>query len=242
MVQEVQNQVFKGECAKTTDNILLSKVHFDGIPSAPCGVPQIEATFDIDTNESLNVPAQNKFTGRSNQITIANKKGRPSQTETDHVVQEAERCNDEDQTNKLKIEVKNGLKNHCVSMRNTFIDGRHDEFEAEHKERTEESVHAGDWLDKNPCGEKHEFEAKQKELKGPGLAIQRHVPPFKAYRKRSKFRGCSALTRWRASPWTCKDKCPPLRLHSMTCSTLTKLSMSPRSWRARFQQSRTIPA
>ena len=57
-------------------------------PSAPHGAPQIEATLDIDTNDSLNVPAQNKSTDRSKKITIASVNGHPSQTETDHVNKE----------------------------------------------------------------------------------------------------------------------------------------------------------
>ena len=57
-------------------------------PSAQHGAPQIEATFDIDTNGSLNVRAQKKSTDRSKQFTIASVNGHPSQTETDHVNKE----------------------------------------------------------------------------------------------------------------------------------------------------------
>ena len=92
-------------------------------------VSQIQET---DKGEGVNVPAQNKSNGRFNQIAITN--GRPSQTETDYVIQEAKNCKDEDETNNSKIETKNGLKNYCVSIRNTLIDERHDEFEAEHGE------------------------------------------------------------------------------------------------------------
>merc|ERR1719514_35412 len=61
------------------DNNLLGKFHLDGIPPAPRGVPQIEVTFDTDANGILNVSAQDKSTGKSNQITITNEKGRLSQ-------------------------------------------------------------------------------------------------------------------------------------------------------------------
>merc|ERR1712217_249526 len=63
-------QVFEGERAMTKDNNLLGKFHLDGIPPAPRGVPQVEVTFDIDANGILNVSAQDKSTGKSNQITI----------------------------------------------------------------------------------------------------------------------------------------------------------------------------
>merc|ERR1711865_287541 len=66
-------QVFEGERAITKDNNMLGKFHLDNIPPAPRGVPQIEA------NGILNVGAQDKSTGKSNQITITNEKGRLSQ-------------------------------------------------------------------------------------------------------------------------------------------------------------------
>merc|ERR1712205_178285 len=52
---------------------------------APRGVPQIEVTFDIDANGILNVSAQDKSTGKANQITITNEKGRLSQSDIDRM-------------------------------------------------------------------------------------------------------------------------------------------------------------
>ncbi|PTN20225.1 Hsp70 family ATPase SSA1 [Saccharomyces cerevisiae] len=68
-------QVFEGERAKTKDNNLLGKFELSGIPPAPRGVPQIEVTFDVDSNGILNVSAVEKGTGKSNKITITNDKG-----------------------------------------------------------------------------------------------------------------------------------------------------------------------
>jgi len=161
-------QVFEGERAMTKDNNLLGKFHLDGIPPAPRGVPQIEVTFDIDANGILNVSAQDKSTGKSNQITITNEKGRLSQAEIDRMVQEAEKYRDEDEANKSKIEAKNGLENYCFTMRNTLTEEKlKDKFESGDKEKIEPAVQdALDWLDKNQLAEKDEFEAKQKELEG----------------------------------------------------------------------------
>ena len=61
----------------TFENEALCKVHHH--PALP---------FDIDTNDSLNVPAHNKSPDRSKQITITSVRRHPSQTETDHVNQE----------------------------------------------------------------------------------------------------------------------------------------------------------
>merc|ERR1712096_349001 len=161
-------QVFEGERAMTKDNNLLGKFHLDGIPPAPRGVPQIEVTFDIDANGILNVSAQDKSTGKTNQITITNEKGRLSQAEIDRMVQEAEKYRAEDEQIKAKIEAKNGLENYCFAMRNTLNEEKlKDKFEGDDKEKIEKAVQeALDWLDKNQLAEKDEFEAKQKELEG----------------------------------------------------------------------------
>merc|ERR1711929_15408 len=161
-------QVFEGERAMTKDNNLLGKFHLDGIPPAPRGVPQIEVTFDIDANGILNVSAQDKSTGKSNQITITNEKGRLSQAEIDRMVQEAEKYATEDAKTKEKVEAKNGLENYCFTMRNTLQEEKlKDKFESGDKEKIEAAVQNSlDWLDKNQLAEKDEFEAKQKEVEG----------------------------------------------------------------------------
>jgi len=161
-------QVFEGERAMTKDNNLLGKFHLDGIPPAPRGVPQIEVTFDIDANGILNVSAQDKSTGKQNQITITNEKGRLSQSEIDRMVSEAEEFRAEDEQNKGKVEAKNGLENYCFTMRNTLQEEKlKEKFEDGDKEKIEKAVQdALDWLDKNQLAEKDEFEAKQKELEG----------------------------------------------------------------------------
>jgi len=161
-------QVFEGERAMTKDNNLLGKFHLDGIPPAPRGVPQIEVTFDIDANGILNVSAQDKSTGKSNQITITNEKGRLSQAEIDRMVQEAEKYRAEDELNKGKVEAKNGLENYCFTLRNSLQEEKlKDKFEGDDKDKIEKAVQeALDWLDKNQLAEKDEFEAKQKELEG----------------------------------------------------------------------------
>merc|ERR1712012_747149 len=138
------------------------------IPPAPRGVPQIEVTFDIDANGILNVSAQDKSTGKSNQITITNEKGRLSQAEIDRMVSEAEKFRAEDESNRAKIEAKNGLENYGFTMRNTLQEEKlKEKFEAGDKEKIETAVQETlVWLDKNQLAEKDEFEGKQKELEG----------------------------------------------------------------------------
>merc|ERR1711869_142049 len=146
-------QVFEGERAMTKDNNLLGKFHLDGIPPAPRGVQQIEVTFDIDANGILNVSAQDKSTGKVNQITITNEKGRLSQADID-------RMGAEDEQNKKKIEAKNGLENYCYSLKNTLQEEKlQDKFEAGDKDKIEKSVQdCLDWLERNQMAETEELE------------------------------------------------------------------------------------
>ena len=60
----------------TQDNDLLGKFHLNEMPH---GLPQTDATFDVDANGILNVSGKDESTGKPNQITISNKKGRLSQ-------------------------------------------------------------------------------------------------------------------------------------------------------------------
>merc|ERR1719229_735514 len=86
----VSIQVYEGEWAMTRDNRLLGQFNLDGIPPAPRGVPQIEVSFDLDSNGILNVSAADKTTGKSSKITITNEKGRLSKEEIETMVREAE--------------------------------------------------------------------------------------------------------------------------------------------------------
>merc|ERR1711964_431287 len=109
-----------------------------------------------------------KSTGKQNQITITNEKGRLSQSEIDRMVAEAEKFKSEDEANKSKIEAKNGLENYCFTMRNTLQEEKlKDKFEEGDQDKIEKAVQETlDWLDKNQLAEKDEFEAKQKEIEG----------------------------------------------------------------------------
>merc|ERR1712005_67029 len=79
----VEIHVLQGEREMAVDNKTIGRFHLDGIPPAPRGVPQVEVTFDIDANGILNVSALDKASGKKNQITITNEKGRLSQAEID---------------------------------------------------------------------------------------------------------------------------------------------------------------
>lgn len=84
----------------TADNILLGKFNLKDIPPAKRGVPQIEVTFDLDTNGILNVSALNKLNGDVQTITIQNEKGRLSDEEVERYIKEAEKYKEADEQRK----------------------------------------------------------------------------------------------------------------------------------------------
>merc|ERR1712054_373721 len=118
----VNIQVFEGERPMTKDNHLLGKFELGGIPPAPRGQPQIEVTFEIDSNGILNVGAEDKGTGKAEAITITNDSGRLSQEEIDKMISDAEKFADEDKKTKERIDAKNAYEGYLSSLKST-IDG-----------------------------------------------------------------------------------------------------------------------
>ena len=110
-------QVYEGERAMTKDNNLLGKFELTGIQPAPRGVPQIEDTFDVDTNGILNVTAADKSTGRENKITITNDKGRLSKEEIERMVNDADKYRDEDEKQRERVSSKNALESYCFNIK-----------------------------------------------------------------------------------------------------------------------------
>ena len=66
----VEIHVLQGERPMAADNKTIGRFHLDGIPPAPRGVPQIEVTFDIDANGIIKVSAEDKATGKKQDIRI----------------------------------------------------------------------------------------------------------------------------------------------------------------------------
>merc|ERR1711903_178105 len=118
----VSIQVFEGERPMTKDNHLLGKFDLSGIPPAPRGQPQIEVTFEIDSNGILNVGAEDKGTGKSEKITITNDKGRLTEEQIEKMIKDAEQFADEDKKVKGRVEAKNAVENYLYSMKNTVED------------------------------------------------------------------------------------------------------------------------
>jgi len=115
----VEVHVLQGERQMARDNRTLGRFHLVGIPPAPRGVPQIEVTFDIDANGILNVAAQDKATGKQQNITITASSGL-TKDEIERMVKDAQAHAAEDATRKQEIEVRNQTDSLVYSTERTL--------------------------------------------------------------------------------------------------------------------------
>jgi len=66
----VEIHVIQGERSMATDNKTIGRFHLSDIPPSRRGTPQIEVTFDIDANGIIKVSAEDKATGKKQDIRI----------------------------------------------------------------------------------------------------------------------------------------------------------------------------
>ncbi len=99
----VEIHVLQGERPMAKDNKTIGRFHLDGIPPAPRGTPQIEVTFDIDSNGIMNVSAKDKATNKEQSIRIEASSGL-SDEEIEKMKREAEENADSDKQAKEKID------------------------------------------------------------------------------------------------------------------------------------------
>ncbi|MDA1208537.1 MAG: molecular chaperone DnaK [bacterium] len=102
----VEIHVVQGERELAADNKSLGRFVLDGIPPAPRGLPQIEVTFDIDTNGLLSVKAKDKGTGKEQHISITGSTGL-SNEEVEKMKKDAEINAEEDKKKKALIDARN---------------------------------------------------------------------------------------------------------------------------------------
>jgi molecular chaperone DnaK len=138
----VEIHVLQGERPMANQNKSIGRFHLDGIPPSPRGVPQIEVTFDIDSNGILHVNAKDKATGKSQSIRIEASSGL-SDDEIEKMKAEAEAHAEEDKKAKERVDKLNSA------------DAMLFQTEKQLKE----------YGDKLPADKKSEIEATVKELK-----------------------------------------------------------------------------
>ena len=99
----VEIRVLQGERPMAKDNKQIGVFHLDGIAPAPRGIPQIEVSFDIDTNGILSVSAKDKSTGKEQHIRIEASSGL-SDAEIQRMRDEAKANEEADKAEKERVD------------------------------------------------------------------------------------------------------------------------------------------
>ncbi|GIK84322.1 MAG: chaperone protein DnaK [Patescibacteria group bacterium] len=135
---QVEINVLQGEREMAADNKSLGRFILDGIPPARRGMPQIEVTFDIDSNGILHVTAKEKNTGKEQKISIQNSTNL-SDEEVEKMKQDAEAHAEEDKKKKELIEAKNHANSVAFEIEKQ-LEEYGDKLEAKDKEEIAENA------------------------------------------------------------------------------------------------------
>ncbi|OYT29127.1 molecular chaperone DnaK [Thermoplasmatales archaeon ex4572_165] len=134
----VEIHVLQGERPMAYDNKSLGRFHLDGIPPAPRGLPQIEVSFDIDSDGILQVTAKDLGTGKEQSIKITGST-KLSDDEIDRMKEEAEAHKEEDEKRKETVEIRNSGDAMVHTAQKTMEDLK-DKITNDEKSRIEESL------------------------------------------------------------------------------------------------------
>lgn len=134
----VDIHVLQGERSMAGDNVTLGRFQLMDIPAAPRGIPQIEVTFDIDSNGIVHVGAKDLGTGKEQKITITSSTNL-SDEEINKKVKEAEMHAEEDKKKKEKMEALNQAESTIYQTEKTIKD-MGDKVSATEKEAVEAAI------------------------------------------------------------------------------------------------------
>jgi molecular chaperone DnaK len=158
----VSIHVLQGEREFSKDNKSLGMFELRDIPAAPRGVPQIEVTFDIDANGILTVSAQDKGTGKSQEIKITGSSGL-SDEEIEKMVRDAEMNKSEDEARKLLVEARNQA-DALVHQTKKSLKDLGDNFDATERAGIESAIADVEAVIKNDSATKEQIDEKVKVL------------------------------------------------------------------------------
>jgi molecular chaperone DnaK len=119
----VDIHVVQGEREFARDNKTLGRFRLEGIVAAPRGMPQIEVTFDIDSNGIVHVSAKDKGTGKEQRVTMTDSTGL-SKEEIERMVNEANLHAEEDKKQKEVVEQRNQLDHLTMQIEKSLKDNK----------------------------------------------------------------------------------------------------------------------
>ena len=136
----VEIHVVQGERALAKDNFTLGKFQLTGIPPAPRGIPQIEVTFDIDSNGIIHVSAKDLGTGNQQAISIKGDK-KLSEEDIKKMMNAAKQFEADDKKQREEIELRNQADNRVFNSEKMLKD-MGDKLESADKTKVEEGIAA----------------------------------------------------------------------------------------------------
>ena len=131
--------VAQGNRPMTKDNKMIGMFTLDGIMPAPRGVPQIEVTFDIDTNGILSVSAVDKATNKEQHITIENSSSL-SDEDIERMKKEAEEHAEEDKKEMEKANKVNAAETFAFMIEKSMEELPEDKITSEQKDELKKSI------------------------------------------------------------------------------------------------------
>ncbi len=136
----VEIRVLQGERPMAKDNKQIGVFHLDGIAPAPRGIPQIEVSFDIDTNGILSVSAKDKATGKEQKIRIEASSGL-SDEEIQRMRDEAKANEAADKAEKERVDKINNADALCFQVEK-FLKDNGDKVPADKKSALESPLNS----------------------------------------------------------------------------------------------------
>jgi len=130
--------VLQGEREMAQHNKSLGRFDLSDIPAAPRGMPQIEVTFDIDSNGILHVSAKDKATGKENKIKITAGSGL-SDDEIERMVRDAEEHAEDDRKARELVDARNQGEAMAHTVRKTLSEAG-DKVDADEKASIEKAI------------------------------------------------------------------------------------------------------
>lgn len=155
-------QVFQGERQFTRDNKMLGTFELTGIAPAPRGIPQVEVTFDIDSNGIVHVTAKDRGTNNEQSIQITGGSAL-SDEDIDRMVKDAEAHAAEDEERRKNADARNTLEQ-LVYQGEKLLKDNEDKIADADKTKAEDAIkEAKDELAKEES-ETSDLEAKRDTL------------------------------------------------------------------------------
>ena len=115
----VEIHILQGEREVAQGNRSLGKFELVGIPPSPRGVPQVDVAFEVDANGIVSVSAQDKATGREQQMRITPTSGL-APDEIQQLIMEAEGFADSDRLAKEIVILRNKLESLLRNTQKSF--------------------------------------------------------------------------------------------------------------------------